>query len=126
LTPDSRSVATPILLLPRFAPAEGPGSRFSRRQHTVAGGRDELCVEGTTFQHEVGMLVADGETNFLRGCLLLARGGSFSARLATPARAKVRRDYSPVYSRERLADLVCGWTLDEEFDVGIGHSGARS
>jgi glycosyltransferase involved in cell wall biosynthesis len=67
-----------------------------------------FAVEGTTFHHEVGMLVADGEMNFLRGCLLLARGGSFPARLATRARAKVRRDYSPAYWRERLADLVCG------------------
>jgi glycosyltransferase involved in cell wall biosynthesis len=68
-----------------------------------------FAVEGTTFQHEAGMLVADGEANFLRGCLLLARGGAFPARLATRARAKVRRDYSPAYWRERLADLVCGW-----------------
>jgi len=54
----------------------------------------------------VDMLMANDEANFLRACLLLARNGSLSRRLAARARAKVRRDYAPAYWRARVADLV--------------------
>jgi glycosyltransferase involved in cell wall biosynthesis len=65
-------------------------------------------AEGTTFQHGVDMLMASNETTFLRACLLLARDGSLSRRLAGQARLKARRDYAPAHWRARVADLVAG------------------
>jgi glycosyltransferase involved in cell wall biosynthesis len=63
-------------------------------------------AEGTTFQRGVDMLMANDEATFLRACLLLARDGSLSRRLAAQARLKARRDYAPAYWRARVADLV--------------------
>ncbi len=65
-----------------------------------------FAAEGTTFQHGVDMLMANDEATFLRACLLLARDGSLSRRLAARARLKARRDYAPAYWRARVADLV--------------------
>jgi glycosyltransferase involved in cell wall biosynthesis len=65
-----------------------------------------LAAEGTTFQPEVDMLVADHEARFLRACLLLARNKSMARRLATQARARAKRDYSVTYWQARVGELV--------------------
>jgi polysaccharide biosynthesis protein PslH len=65
-----------------------------------------FAAEGTTFQHGVDILIANGEMSWLRACLLLARDGALSARLAARARAKANRDHSPVFWRKRVAGLV--------------------
>ncbi len=42
-------------------------------------------AEGMTFQHGADMLMANDEATFLHACLLLARDGSLSRRLAARA-----------------------------------------
>jgi polysaccharide biosynthesis protein PslH len=74
--------------------------------HGVPVVASRFGAEGTTFQHGVDMLLADHGENFLRACLLLIRDGPLAERLAARAHAKVKRDYSPVYWRARVADLV--------------------
>jgi polysaccharide biosynthesis protein PslH len=74
--------------------------------HGVPIVASRLAAEGTTFQPGIDLLVADHELSFLRACLLLARNRSLASRLATQARAKVKRDYSPAYWRARVVELV--------------------
>jgi polysaccharide biosynthesis protein PslH len=90
-------------------------------------------AEGTTFQNGVDLLIANNEVNFLRACLLLARNSSLSRRLAARARSKARREYSPVFWRQRVAQLVaprrdaCAIsTVDEEIDVRGNDAGQQS
>jgi len=63
-------------------------------------------VEGTTFQDQVDVLIADNEISFIRACLLLAKDGSLSERLRLRARAKVKRDYSAAHWATRVMRLV--------------------
>jgi len=65
-------------------------------------------AEGTTFLPGLDLLVAENEATFLRACLMLARNGSLSRRLATAACAKVKRDYAPATWKNRVAALVAG------------------
>jgi glycosyltransferase involved in cell wall biosynthesis len=65
-----------------------------------------FAAEGTTFQHRLDILIANNETSFLRSCLLLARNRSLASRLAERARMRVKRDYSPAYWRNRVANLI--------------------
>lgn len=65
-----------------------------------------VAAEGTTFQPGVDVLIADHHASFLRACLLLAQDRSMASRLATQARAKVKRDYSPAYWRARAAQMI--------------------
>jgi glycosyltransferase involved in cell wall biosynthesis len=92
------------------APLRAGGGTRVKIIEAVAHGRPlvatRLAVEGTTFRPGVDMLVAEGDSNFLRSCLMLARGRALRARLVEHARAKSKRDYSPAYWRARVADLV--------------------
>ena len=63
-------------------------------------------VQGTTFQRDVDVLVANDEGAYLRACLLLLRNGALARRLAANARIRARRDYSHSYWRARVARLV--------------------
>jgi glycosyltransferase involved in cell wall biosynthesis len=63
-------------------------------------------VEGTTFRRGADMLVANNEAAFLRACLLLVRNPPLRTRLASQARNKVLRDYSPEYWRAQVAHAV--------------------
>jgi glycosyltransferase involved in cell wall biosynthesis len=74
--------------------------------HGVAIVASRLAAEGTTFQPGIDMLVADQDSSFLRACLLLARNRSLASRLASQARARVKRDHSPAYWRARVLELV--------------------
>jgi glycosyltransferase involved in cell wall biosynthesis len=65
-----------------------------------------VAAEGTTFQSGVDLLVADHHASFLRACILLAKNRSMASRLATQARARVKRDYSPAYWRARAAHMI--------------------
>jgi glycosyltransferase involved in cell wall biosynthesis len=65
-----------------------------------------LGAEGTTFQHDVDVLVANHSENVLRACLLLLRNGSLSRRLAANARMKANRDYSAAHWRARTVRLL--------------------
>jgi polysaccharide biosynthesis protein PslH len=65
-------------------------------------------IEGTTFQRGVDVLVADDHEAFLRKCLSLLRDRLRSRRLVVNARNRAKRDYSPAYWRDRVADLVAG------------------
>ncbi len=65
-----------------------------------------LGAEGAAFRHGADILIANNEATFLRACLLLVRNRPLSARLASQARARVLRDYSPEYWRARVAGHV--------------------
>jgi glycosyltransferase involved in cell wall biosynthesis len=78
-----------------------------------------IAAEGTTFQPGVDMLVADHHASFLRACLLLAQDRAMASRLATQARAKVKRDYSPAYWRARVSQVIA------ESDVPPPRRGAK-
>jgi glycosyltransferase involved in cell wall biosynthesis len=65
-------------------------------------------AEGTTFLPDMDLLVAENEATFLRACLMLARNGSLSRRLATAACGKVKRDYAPATWKNRVVALVAG------------------
>ena len=92
------------------APLRAGGGTRIKILEAAARGRPvvatRFAVEGTTFHHGLDMLGADGDMNFLRSCLLLARGGAFPERMAARARAKAKRDHLPRYWRERVVDLV--------------------
>jgi glycosyltransferase involved in cell wall biosynthesis len=63
-------------------------------------------AQGTTFQHDADVLVANDEQSFLRACLSLIRNGALARRLAANARTTARRDYSPSYWRTKLEQWV--------------------
>jgi glycosyltransferase involved in cell wall biosynthesis len=66
----------------------------------------DFGVQGTTFQRDADVLVANNEENFLRACLSLIQNGALARRLATNARTTARRDYSPSYWRTQLERWV--------------------
>jgi glycosyltransferase involved in cell wall biosynthesis len=92
------------------APLRAGGGTRIKILEAAAHGRPlvatRFAVEGTTFHAGVDVLVADGDANFLRNCLMVARGRCLPARLAARARAKAKRDYSPAYWRTRVAHLI--------------------
>jgi glycosyltransferase involved in cell wall biosynthesis len=65
-------------------------------------------AEGTAFRHGADLLIANHEAGFLRACLLLARNRPLAARLASRARVKVMRGYSPDDWRAFVADTLAG------------------
>jgi polysaccharide biosynthesis protein PslH len=77
-----------------------------------------LGAEGTSFQNEADMLVADSADVFLRACLRLMRNRSLSQRLIRNARARANRDYSQSQWRLRAADLI---TQEMRNSTGDGH-----
>jgi glycosyltransferase involved in cell wall biosynthesis len=89
--------------------AAGGGTRFKVIEAAAYGVplvTTAFGIAGTTFHRGVDVLVADDHENFVRRCLLLLRDGSLSRRLVASARIRAKRDYSPVYWRARVADLV--------------------
>jgi glycosyltransferase involved in cell wall biosynthesis len=65
-----------------------------------------IGAEGTSFQNDLDMLVADGPENFLRACLRLLRNRTLAQRLAKHAGAKAKRDYAQASWRIRVPDLI--------------------
>jgi glycosyltransferase involved in cell wall biosynthesis len=90
-------------------------------------------VNGTTFQHQADVLIADNEISFLRACLLLVRNGSLSERLTLRARAKMKREYSAAYWAARVIHLASCPTdacrisaADEKINVRGIYTGEQS
>jgi glycosyltransferase involved in cell wall biosynthesis len=89
----------------------GAGTRFKIVEAAMYGVpmvATSFGIQGTTFQPNVELLVADTHELFLRSCLSLLRDRQRSRTLATRARIKARRECSPSFWRAKVGKLVAG------------------